>query len=448
MFGAEELHLGKEEFRGIIPRACEEILSALKERRETNNIHAVLKVSYVEIFGDQVSDLLQYGARCGQSKVAAQRYVLNGAAEHEIHELTDIFTVLRLGDAQKRRAATAMNDRSTRAHSLFILTLHQSRPDTAVTLRSRLFLADLGGSEQIKKSKVDPGVTRQGAGDNFSLGFELGKHMRETVNINLGLLALKKCVEALNNGSPYIPYQDSKLTMLLSEGLGGNSKTSIIVCSNLNPLHSQETISTLRFGENCAKIELSARNNATMLASVLADLDDQIRTMEAEILLKERWVMTERRRDDALAEEGTVEMASGATEVMKVAVVTGAEKERKALEKLLSQRAALIGSSALMPDEVDDSSAPRKRVMGFGKEYAEVYGLGSKFDETQEEQAENSRFNQVANFEELPAVLRGKKASVRSWATGEPAQTEEDVRKTAAKANRKRNKLAYSGISA
>jgi hypothetical protein len=99
------------------------------------------------------------------------------------------------GEQQKRRATTAMNDRSSRAHSIFIMTLKQSHPHSTITLKSRLFLADLGGSEKIKKSGVDAGQVREGAAEQFSLGFELGQHMREAVNINLGLLALKKCIE-------------------------------------------------------------------------------------------------------------------------------------------------------------------------------------------------------------------------------------------------------------
>lgn len=452
MFGRDELTDRKAESRGVIPRACEEILSAISQRQRDNGILTKLKVSYVEIYGDQVSDLLKYGARCGHSKVAAQRYVLNGAAEYEVDDMEGIYDLLARGDAQKRRAATAMNDRSTRAHSLFIVTLEQTHPTSVTTIRSRLFLADLGGSEQVKKSLVDAGGAREGAENNFSVGFELGQRMREAVYINLGLLALKKCVEALNNGSPYVPYQDSKLTMLLSEGLGGNSKTSIIICNNLNPRHAQETLATLRFGERCSKIELSARNNATMLASVIANLDHEIADLEATILKKERWVVQERRREDVLAEEGTFEKASGATEVMKVSIVTGAEAERKELVRLLRQRTALLGSATQSDEEeeADDnlSGERKKKVLGFGKEYAEMYGLGSKFDETVEEGEDNSRFQAVAKVEELPAVLRARKGA-KSWATGEPiAQSEEEVQKAAEKANKKRSKLAYSGISA
>ena len=197
MFGPDSaaIYGTNKEGKGIVPRACEEIFSALQQRTILNGIHSEVSVSYVEVFGDEVSDLLKNGARCGHSKVASQQYVLSGAAERVTTSMDDVAEVLRIGEAQKRRAATAMNDRSSRAHSLFIMTLKQTHPSTDMTLRSRLFLADLGGSEQLKKSQVDAGHNREGLNDQFSLGFELGYHMRETVNINLGLLALKKCIE-------------------------------------------------------------------------------------------------------------------------------------------------------------------------------------------------------------------------------------------------------------
>jgi kinesin family protein 5 len=217
--------------RGIIPRTCAEILTAIEKRRNSFTIDSQMSVSYVEIFGDSIFDLLKNGEKCGHSKVSAQRYVLQGAAEQSIHDLNDISIALENGESQKRKAATAMNERSSRAHAVFIITLRQTCIKTGVERSSKLFLADLGGSENVKKSKVATGNSNTEG--EFSIGFELGDRMREAVNINLGLLALKKCIECLNNGSSYIPFQDSKLTMLLSEGLGGNSKTSVIVCGSM-----------------------------------------------------------------------------------------------------------------------------------------------------------------------------------------------------------------------
>lgn len=157
-------------------------------------ISAELFVSYVEVFGNQVTDLLQGGAPVAHSKVAASRFVLNGERQVPVHTLEDVERALRTGAAQKRFAATAMNERSSRAHSLFILTLKQCAAAEGITVQSQLFLADLGGSEQVKRSKVESGEMSNAA------GFVMGDRMREAVYINLGLLALKNCIEGLNKG--------------------------------------------------------------------------------------------------------------------------------------------------------------------------------------------------------------------------------------------------------
>jgi kinesin family protein 5 len=85
-----------------------------------------------------------------------------------VTSVSDVVSALALGEAQKKRAATAMNDRSTRAHSIFIITLRQECMSTGASRTSKLFLADLGGSEQVKKSKVEAGESK--VKDEFSLG--------------------------------------------------------------------------------------------------------------------------------------------------------------------------------------------------------------------------------------------------------------------------------------
>jgi kinesin family protein 5 len=366
--------------------------------------------------------------------------------------MDDVAEVLKLGAAQKRRAATAMNDRSSRAHALFILSLTQHCPRTGVKRTSRLFLADLGGSEKVQKSLVDAGANR--TVDAFSVGFQLGEHMREAVYINLGLLALKKCIEALNNDMAYVPYQDSKLTMLLSSGLGGNSKTAVLVACSMNSSDATETVAALRFGERCALIETEVRDNGNMLAGVLAQLDTQIAELEGLIRTKERWTVREERRTDGLAEAGTVEAAIGGLEVKKVVFLVGAEKERQALEKLLHRRAEFTGQS-FEGEEVGGSGSGsgsgsgvaegdkpwrKKKVMGFGKELAEVYGLGSKFDEQADGDEEIDRFEAKVADDVLPAMVRAKGG--KQWLAGPVDQKK--LAERAKKVNRSR--LNYSGM--
>ena len=98
------------------------------------------------------------------AQVSAQRYVLTGEARHPVESLADLQAALKTGDEQKRRAATAMNERSSRAHSLFILSLRMSRDSVAaaggggesvvVVVTSQLFLVDLGGSKPARPLKA------------------------------------------------------------------------------------------------------------------------------------------------------------------------------------------------------------------------------------------------------------------------------------------------------
>jgi kinesin family protein 5 len=149
MFGAddESIYGNSLHSAGIVPRSLREILVATKSRE--TDIESRLFVSYVEVFGEHVIDLLRGGVRCGHSKVAAQRYVLSGAAEKEIRTASDVSALMRDGEKVKRKAATEMNERSSRAHSLIIIKIRQQHKHTDKTMTSSLFLVDLGGSEQV-----------------------------------------------------------------------------------------------------------------------------------------------------------------------------------------------------------------------------------------------------------------------------------------------------------
>jgi hypothetical protein len=189
------------------------------------------------------------------------------------------------------------------------------------------------------------------------------------------------------------------------------------------------------------------------MAGVLASLDAQIAALEAEITRKERWELRNEEREDVLAEEGTFEKAMGAVEVKKVYMLVGAESERTQLAELLARRAKFIGSEPLVDEEEETTAeggkkpSSRSKVVGFGREYAELYGLGGKFDETAEVDAENARFAKGAVESAVPAAVRAHKGN-KTWATG-GAIVEEDAAVLERKAQRvKRNRLAYSGISA
>jgi len=343
---------------GIVPRACSQLFGALDHRRKSLNIEidASVSMSYVEVFGDKVVDLLRGGAKCGQSRVAAQRFVLDGSAEVPVQSLDDAFRLLNAGEAQKRKAATAMNDRSSRAHTIFIATLRQKCTSTGADVTSRLFLADLGGSEKAKKSQPIRDSTNTSRSENADEAIadtrtKNEERLREAANINLGLLSLKRCVDALvkrqrkgNRAHIHVPYSENKLTMLLSSGLGGNNKTCIVVCAAQEEEHGPETVAALRFGQMCggvSKTLMSVGSGATeegaRLRDLLTRIDASIARCEDNIMKHEQWVTRKENRVDERAQ------GSDYVEVRTTTVLVGAEKYRLEMEDLLRKRAELVG---------------------------------------------------------------------------------------------------------
>ena len=114
-----------------------------------------------------------------------------------------------------------------------------------------LYLVDLAGSEKVGKT----GAT--------------GMRLEEAKNINGSLTTLGMVINALCEGQSHVPYRDSKLTQILHDALGGNSKTTLIVCCNHEESHVPETLSTLRFGERAKKIQNKARVNEELSVSEL-----------------------------------------------------------------------------------------------------------------------------------------------------------------------------------
>lgn len=417
MFGAPENQGSSSSFSGIVPRACSELMSAVRYRKESLNldIECTVSVSFVEIYGNDILDLLKRGKRCGQNKVSAQRCVLDGNAEVTVECIDDVMKLLSEGEAQRRKASTAMNSRSSRAHSVFIVNLNQKCIDTGKNINSKLFLADLGGCEQTKKSKLDAGKSKhiealkessinsepnELADDTKNgAGFVKSDRMREAVYINLGLMSLKSCVEALSQGS-HVPYANSKLTMLLASGLGGNSKTSVIVCASQEEQHSSETINAFKFGKSCRRVCNTVRTQADMLGDLMKKLDLEIASCEEQIRKNEKWVVQKEKRNDSLAEKGTLEAQGfGGVEVISTSVLVGAEEDRKLLHNLLLKKAQLSGSDI---DEIPRPGANSVVNLGFGK--AHEYGLGNKFSLSDEK--ENFRFNDAPKEDRIPTAVK------------------------------------------
>ena len=267
---------------GIVPRACSDVLQALQVRR-ARGVMATLRISYVEIYGENVTDLLNENATVGQWQGVAHRAVFGGLVGVEVKDAQHLQELLLRGDSAKRRAATAMNQRSSRAHCLLMLSLTQVRADTAAEVESFLAMADLGGSEQVLKSQVASLSVQAG-------GFlQADTRLKEAVNINLGLLALKTCIRHLVDRSPYVPYQNSRLTMMMSKCLDSDCRTAVVVTGSSERRNALETMLTLRFGEECSQVVQTQGSSMTAAARGIKALDVEIANLEETIQRKERW---------------------------------------------------------------------------------------------------------------------------------------------------------------
>mmetsp|Transcript_65697 Transcript_65697/g.157025 ORF Transcript_65697/g.157025 Transcript_65697/m.157025 type:complete len:520 (-) Transcript_65697:45-1604(-) len=389
MFGAPGCGGGD----GVVSRVAQEVLTAVEARQEAG-FEVKLGVSYVEVFGNEVSNLLGgvIGQNRGHNQRMGHRYVLEGECEEPVSSREGFEDLLARGAERKRKAATAMNERSTRAHTLLILRLRQSAPGGDKVKESLLFLVDLGGSEKVSKSKANELIRNPGAiniGDeevsrvSWREYYQCRERITETNHINKGLLTLKRCVQALNERQecaqtgkgqmPRVPFHDSKLTLLLEPALSGQAATSVIICCNPEDRHAEETVQSLRFGEMCGSVQHkrqgAEQDTQAALAEALRQLDAEIKDVEAVIRQKEKWEWQKSIRVDVVDEKDTGGTLVHHGEVMELGgagavelrgddgtskkheikhevwsqVLTGAEAENARRDELLKKRQKLLG---------------------------------------------------------------------------------------------------------
>uniref|UniRef100_A0A8C9TFC0 Kinesin-like protein n=1 Tax=Scleropages formosus TaxID=113540 RepID=A0A8C9TFC0_SCLFO len=135
------------------------------------------------------------------------------------------------GKSNRHVAVTNMNEHSSRSHSIFLINVKQENTQTEQKLSGKLYLVDLAGSEKVSKTGAEGAV------------------LDEAKNINKSLSSLGNVISALAEGSTYIPYRDSKMTRILQDSLGGNCRTTIVICCSPSSFNEAETKSTLMFGQ-------------------------------------------------------------------------------------------------------------------------------------------------------------------------------------------------------
>nr|CAB3259087.1 osmotic avoidance abnormal protein 3-like [Phallusia mammillata] len=250
--------------RGIIPRAFQHIFESIETAENTKYlVHA----SYLEIYNEDVRDLLSKNIK---EKLELKEHPDKGVyvkdlSMQRVGNVLECERVMSMGWQNRTVGATLMNADSSRSHSIF--TIYLEACDTGIDggdhIRAgKLNLVDLAGSERQSKT----GAT--------------GDRLKEATKINLSLSALGNVISALVDGkSKHIPYRDSKLTRLLQDSLGGNTKTLMVACLSPADNNYDETLSTLRYANRAKNIKNKPHINEDPKDALLREYQEEIKKL-------------------------------------------------------------------------------------------------------------------------------------------------------------------------
>uniref|UniRef100_A0A8C1DJP9 Kinesin-like protein n=1 Tax=Cyprinus carpio carpio TaxID=630221 RepID=A0A8C1DJP9_CYPCA len=243
-----EGQLHNSQLKGIIPRIAQDIFDHIYSMDENLEFH--IKVSYFEIYMDKIRDLLDVSKTNLAVHEDKNRVpFVKGCTERFVSSPEDVMDVIDEGKSNRHVAVTNMNEHSSRSHSIFLINIKQENVETEKKLSGKLYLVDLAGSEKVSKTGAE------------------GSVLDEAKNINKSLSALGNVISALAEGTKtHVPYRDSKMTRILQDSLGGNCRTTIVICCSPSVYNEAETKSTLMFGQRAKTIKNTVSVNMELTA--------------------------------------------------------------------------------------------------------------------------------------------------------------------------------------
>lgn len=318
--------------RGLIPRA----LLELQTHAWQSEGAVTLRVSYIEIYQEKVRDLLKvvksaeggpHGQRIdGITEDKEKGLFLPDVVDMPVGSAKEAMEIMQKGNKFRTKAATKMNEDSSRSHAIFVISV-ANNTDPANRKIAQLYLVDLAGSERADKTGV------------------WGKQLDEAKLINKSLLALGQVIVSLSEKSSHVPYRDSKLTRILQNALGGNSRTALICAVSPHPDNANESLSTLRFGSRASRIRNEARMNIVLDPKELKKQLDKARS-DIEELKREKAEL--KRENEALRQERQAEHSVAERPQIRTCAPVDAAKAQKS-----SGPAALLHAAPRRPEVPD-----------------------------------------------------------------------------------------------
>lgn len=284
---------------GLIPLVMNSLFNKIETSK--NQAEFQLHVSFIEIHKEEVQDLLDSvsvnksetaNGHNGKVNIPGKPPIqiressngvitLAGSTERSVRTLKEMADCLEQGSLSRATGSTNMNNQSSRSHAIFTITMEQMRKTgsndgnsnecmTEEYLCAKLHLVDLAGSERAKRTGSD------------------GLRFKEGVHINRGLLALGNVISALGDEKKrkegvHVPYRDSKLTRLLQDSLGGNSRTVMIACISPADINAEETLNTLKYANRARNIQNKPVINRDPVSSEMLKMRQQLEFLQAEL---------------------------------------------------------------------------------------------------------------------------------------------------------------------
>ncbi|KAJ8541120.1 hypothetical protein K7X08_001936 [Anisodus acutangulus] len=284
---------------GLIPQVMNSLFNKVETLKHQAEFQ--LHVSFIEIHKEEVRDLLDSisvnkseTSNGHNGKVASPGkppiqiressngvITLAGSTERSVRTLKEMADCLEQGSLSRATGSTNMNNQSSRSHAIFTITMeqmhktgsndgHSNECMTEEYLCAKLHLVDLAGSERAKRTGSD------------------GLRFKEGIHINRGLLALGNVISALGDEKKrkegiHIPYRDSKLTRLLQDSLGGNSRTVMIACISPADINAEETLNTLKYANRARNIQNKPVVNRDPVSSEMLKMRQRLEYLQAEL---------------------------------------------------------------------------------------------------------------------------------------------------------------------
>ncbi|XP_027368144.1 kinesin-like protein KIN-7N [Abrus precatorius] len=383
---------GSETDPGVIPRAVRDIFTRIETMSDREFL---IRVSYMEIYNEEINDLLAVENQKLQIHESLERGVfVAGLREEIVNNAEQVLNLIKAGEVNRHFGETNMNVRSSRSHTIFRMVIESkgkhsnSSNDCSISDVVRvsvLNLVDLAGSERIAKTGAD------------------GVRLKEGKYINKSLMVLGNVINKLSEGSKqrgHIPYRDSKLTRILQPALGGNAKTSIICTIAPEEIHVEETKGTLQFASRAKRITNCAQVNEILTDSALLkrqqleieELRKKLQGSHAEVLEQEILKL----RNDLLK----YEMERGKLEMEL-------EEERKSRDQWIREQRMKIENSntkSLSDCGTNDSQGPGFLRPRLTEEYSDINSASQEdiFKSPCFKAAPNSFVAKRSNYSSLP----------------------------------------------